>query len=173
MDIQIKRTYDPKEDDDGYRVLVDRLWPGGIAKKDAEIGVELIHIADAVGSGASAHGYGTLGLPGTRFTMKGDFYRARLLENHGIKTVIPDAGSRDLVHRIIYEELCMGIISESSRQRVESVAERLVEVGAQVVVLGCTELPILLTQDRTNARLLDSTTLHAEAAVAAALKDDA
>jgi aspartate racemase len=112
-----------------------------------------------------------VGLLGTQFTMTGDFYRKRLEERHGIKVMIPEAPDREVVHRIIYDELVQGEIRAESRKVYLQVINRLKAEGAQGVVLGCTEIPLLVKQSDVDLPVFDTTTLHAEAAVKWALLD--
>ena len=131
----------------------------------AAIGVPLLHLADATADAVAAAGLTTVGLLGTAFTMEQDFYRGRLA-SHGLTVLVPDAGDRSLVHGVIYDELCVGVVREASRDAVHQVVERLVERGAEGVVLGCTELELLLPPDQLGAvRLFPTTRLHVAAAL--------
>jgi len=109
-------------------------------------------------------------LLGTRFTMEEDFYRGRLAGEFGLEVLIPDAKDRELVHRIIYEELCVGAIRPASRGQVADIMSRLVEMGAQGIILGCTELGLLVGPEDCRVPLFDTTRVHALAAVEQALK---
>jgi aspartate racemase len=124
-----------------------------------------IHIADPVGEAARSGGLQRLGLLGTAFTMEQDFIVRRLQERHGLEVIVPAAAERADVHRIIYEELCAGVVHEVSRRRYLEVIDALAAHGAQAVVLGCTEISLLVQQAHTTVPLLDSTALHAAAAV--------
>jgi len=134
----------------------------------AAAGLPLLHIADPTAECARAAGIATIGLLGTRFTMEEDFYRARL-EQHGLRVVTPDEDGRALVHAVIYDELCLGITRAASKQAFINVINRLAERGAQGVILGCTEIGLLVSQNDTALPLFDTTRIHAEAAVDAAL----
>lgn len=123
----------------------------------------LLHIADATADAVRAAGLARVGLLGTRFTMEQDFYPARL-RLHGIETLVPDAAGRDAVHRIIYEELCLGRVLESSRRRFRDLMAELVERGAEGIVLGCTEIMLLVQPGDASVPTFDTTTLHARAA---------
>lgn len=129
------------------------------------IDIPLIHIADATADEIRRLGLSTVGLLGTRYTMEEDFYRARLREKHGIEAVIPDEGDRNAVHEIIYDELCRDVIREESAEAVRAVIDRLVGMGAEGVVLGCTELPLLVKQETTDVPLISTTAVHAAAAL--------
>ncbi len=135
----------------------------------AAVTVPLVHIADATAEDCKAMGLEKLGLLGTRFTMEGDFYRNRLTDNHGLEVVIPEREERQLVHRIIYDELCQGIIHDTSRKAVQKIIQGLVYRGAEGVILGCTELPLLIKESDAGVPLLDTTAIHARAAVEIAL----
>lgn len=126
--------------------------------------IELIHIADVAALAARGAGMERVGLLGTRFTMEQDFYRENL-ERHGLSVRIPEAPERAVVHRVIYEELCRGRIEPDSRRALEGIVEDLAARGAQGVILGCTELPLLLDPAQCALPLLDTTHLHAAAAV--------
>lgn len=134
----------------------------------AAITIPLIHIADATADAVRATGIERSALLGTRYTMERDFYRRRL-ERHGLSVVIPDEPDRSEIHRIIYDELVRGIVADSSRQRYEAIIDGLVERGAEGVILGCTEIELLVDPTDDRWRLFPTTKLHALAAVAAAL----
>ena len=127
--------------------------------------IPLLHIADAAGDAIAARGIKTVGLLGTRFTMEGDFYRKRLEEKFDLEVLIPNDAERDIVHRVIYNELVKGEIREASRQAYLAVIDGLQSRGAEGVILGCTEIPSLVRQADTQLPLFDTTRLHAEAAV--------
>jgi aspartate racemase len=133
------------------------------------VDIPLLHIADATGERLLADGRRRVGLLGTRFTMEQDFYRGRLATRHGLEVLVPDAAGRERVHRIIYEELCRGRITEASRAAFVDIVEALAGQGAEAVVLGCTEIGLLLRPQDTAVPLYDTTLIHADAAVRAAL----
>lgn len=133
------------------------------------ISVPFLHIADATGERARAEGIGRVGLLGTRFTMEEDFYRGRLEERHGLSVLIPGQEDRAAVHRVIYDELCRGRIRESSRDRYTEIIRKLVDDGADGIVLGCTEITLLVGDDDSPVPLLDTTRIHCRAAVDFAL----
>ena len=139
------------------------------ADVEARISIPLVHIVDAVAEPIKAQGLGRLGLLGTKFTMEQDFYRQRLIEHHGLKVLIPSDSSRDVVHQIIYDELCQGQFKPDSCQRVLALCQELVEAGAEGVILGCTELELLVKDAAAAVPLFPTTRIHAEAAVAVAL----
>ncbi len=131
--------------------------------------IPLIHIADATAAEVKRRGLGTVGLLGTRFTMEMDFYRARLEARHGLKVLTPEAADRAVVHRVIYEELGQGLIREGSRLAYRGIIEKLVRRGAEGVILGCTEIPLLIKGSDSPVPVFDTTALHASAAVDFAL----
>lgn len=127
------------------------------------IDVPLIHLADATASAVHAAELATVGLLGTAFTMEQDFYRGRL-ESHGLGVLIPDDEGRALVHRVIYDELCLGVVRPESQAAVQRVIADLVAAGAQGVILGCTELELLIDPDTSNmVPLFPTTRLHVAA----------
>ena len=138
----------------------------------AAIDLPLLHIADAAAYAVIAQGLHTVGLLGTRFTMEGDFYRAKLAQDHGLQVLIPDEQDRETVHRIIYDELVKGQIREESRLAFQDVIAGLKASGAQGVILGCTEIPLLIRQSDVSIPVFDTTRIHAEAAVDWALSQD-
>ncbi|WFL78118.1 aspartate/glutamate racemase family protein [Altererythrobacter arenosus] len=129
-----------------------------------------LHIADPTAAAIKAQGITRIGLLGTAFTMEQDFYRGRLEHEHGLEVLIPGEIDRAEVHRAIYEELVAGVVKDSSRAAYREVIARLVERGAQGVILGCTEIMLLVGEDDSGVRLFDTTTLHAMAAVDFALR---
>ena len=129
----------------------------------ASVSIPLLHIADATANAIKTENVGCVGLLGTRFTMEGAFYKDRLETPHGLSVVIPNESDRAEVHRIIYEELCQGIISNESRKNLLAVIQRLADAGAQGVILGCTELSLLVTHGDATLPLFDTTAIHAHA----------
>ena len=136
---------------------------------EAASGLPLLHIADATGDAIRARGITRIGLLGTRFTMEQDFYRRRLIERHGLDVLVPEPDERDLVHRVIYDELCQGVIRDESRAQYRRVMDGLVARGAQGIILGCTEIGLLVGEGDASVPLFDTTALHARAAALAAL----
>lgn len=129
----------------------------------AAVPLPLLHIADATADALQAAGVTRVGLLGTRFTMEQDFYRARLRQR-GFQVLVPDAPGREDVHRIIYEELCQGVIRDASRARYREVIAALQAQGAEAVILGCTEISLLVGPADAAVPLFDTTALHARAA---------
>jgi aspartate racemase len=129
----------------------------------------LLHIADPTAAAVKQAGIRTVGLLGTRFTMEQDFYRSRLTDRHSLTVIIPDPADRAIVHRVIYEELCQGDLRAESRAQYREILQRLVEAGAEGIILGCTEIALLVGPDDAPVPLFDTTALHARAAAAWAL----
>ena len=132
---------------------------------EAAVAIPLLHIADATAAPIVADGVRTVGLLGTRFTMEKDFYRGRMVERFGLEALIPDEAGRAIVHDIIYEELVRGVIREESRRAYQRVIEALKEAGAEAVILGCTEIGLLIKPEDSALPCYDTTALHALAAV--------
>lgn len=135
---------------------------------EAAIGVPFLHLADTTAKAILDEGLDTVGLLGTKFTMEQDFYRARL-ESHGITVLVPSEPERQRVHDIIYDELVQGQLNRDSREEYLDIIDRLGAAGAQGVIAGCTEIELLVTEDDVFIPYFPTTTLHAEAAVEAAL----
>ncbi|MGB6009172.1 aspartate/glutamate racemase family protein [Castellaniella sp.] len=136
---------------------------------ESAVGIPLLHIADPTAAAIRQAGLSRIGLLGTAFTMEQPFYRDRLQDRHGIKVLVPDADDRALVHRVIYDELCLGRIEAASRQAYRAVMQRLVDQGAQGIILGCTEISLLVGPQDAGVPLFDTTAIHAQAAAQAAL----
>lgn len=130
-----------------------------------KINIPILHIADATAEQLVADGITKVGLLGTRFTMEQDFYKSRLVDKFDIEVLVPNDEDRRLIHRVIYDELCQGEINTQSRERYIEVVERLSSQGTQAVILGCTEIALLINQHHTNVPLYDTTKIHAEYAV--------
>ncbi|MDR6926658.1 aspartate/glutamate racemase family protein [Pseudomonas sp. BE134] len=173
--------------DDAAAILVDaarRLEAGGAecvvlctntmhkvaGQIQAAITIPFLHIADPTGQAAVDAGALKVGLLGTAFTMEQDFLKSRL-SAMGLTVLVPEAEERQAVHRIIYDELCVGVISEASRKVYQQVIESLSRRGAQAIILGCTEIGLLIKPEHSALPLLDTTELHAQEAVAFALGD--
>lgn len=133
------------------------------------INIPLLHIADATAEVIQAAGLNKIGLLGTRFTMEESFYRGRLVEKHGLEILIPSATDRNSVHRVIYDELVLGQIKPASRIEYKQIIDRLVENGAEGIILGCTEIGLLVKDPDSRVPLFDTTSIHAQAAVRLAL----
>jgi aspartate racemase len=137
----------------------------------AATGIPLLHIADATAGEIRKRGMRTVGLLGTRYTMEQDFYRSRLEKRHNLAVLIPGEEERKTVHDIIYQELGRGIIENASREAYKSVIQDLQARGAEGVILGCTEIPLLIRQEDCSIPVFDTTAIHAAAAVELALRE--
>jgi aspartate racemase len=133
----------------------------------AALSVPLVHIVDATAEQARAAGLTTVGLLGSSFTMEDGFYQERM-HDQGLRVLVPGEADRQVVHRVIFEELCTGMITEASRQAYRQIIARLAAAGAEGVILGCTEIELLIDQADSPVPVLPSTRIHAEAAIAAA-----
>ena len=152
-----------------FLVLCTNTMHKVAADIEAAAGLPLFHIADPTAAEIRRAGLSTVGLLGTRFTMEQAFYRDRLVERHGLRVLVPGDEDREVVHRIIYEELCLGVIEPASRAAYRRIIEDLVARGAQAVILGCTEISLLVGPDDAEVPLFDTTALHARAAAEEAL----
>lgn len=137
---------------------------------EAAVAIPLFHIADPTAEEIKRSGFTRIGLLGTRFTMEQAFYKDRLQERHGLQVVTPNDADREIVHCIIYEELCLGKIEESSRTEYRRVMADLIAQGAQAIILGCTEISLLVDQSDASVPLFDTTRLHARTAAEWALQ---
>lgn len=136
---------------------------------ESAISIPLLHIADATGQVLQRDGLRRVGLLGTRFTMEQAFYRERIESNFGIEILVPEIAARERVHDVIYNELCLGVIDEQSRRDYLAIIQDLATAGAEAVILGCTEIALLVQQRHTAVPLYDTTALHAQAALDFAL----
>lgn len=136
---------------------------------EAATTIPLLHLADATGQRLQEAGIERVGLLGTRFTMEQDFYKQRLVDNFGIDVIVPEPEEIEIVHRVIYDELCLGQIKDESRNHYVEIIQHLGERGAQAAILGCTEIALLVQQQHTQLPLFDTTAIHCEEAVKLAL----
>lgn len=132
---------------------------------EKSIKIPLLHIADATAEVLVNEGIKTVGLLGTAFTMEEDFYKGRLNENYALNVLVPENEDRKIVHNVIYQELCLGKTESNSKTEYLRIIDSLANQGAEVIILGCTEIGMLVNQDDTKVRLLDTTAIHAEKAV--------
>lgn len=136
---------------------------------EAAVTIPLLHIADPTAAEIQRAGYSTVGLLGTRFTMEQAFYRERMSERHGLHVIVPNEEDRDTIHRIIYDELCLGIVLPESRNAYRKIMDGLVTEGVEAIILGCTEISLLVSQQDATVPLFDTTAIHACAAAERAL----
>jgi len=181
----------PEMEDERWDLVLERLVAGSLAVQRGgadflvictntmhkladqvaeSIEIPLLNIIDVTAEAIAAREIGTVGLLGTRFTMTQDFYRRRLFEQHGIETLIPSADEVSMIHDVIMDELTIGVISPTSKERYWETIRRLQAQGAEGIILGCTEIPLLVKQDEGDIPLFDTTMLHARAAVSTALE---
>lgn len=135
-----------------------------------QTGMPVLHIADAAAQKIKEQKIKKVGLLGTQFVMEGDFYRQKLKEDHGIEVVIPAEKEREIINEIIFQELCMGVLKKESKEQFKKIINKLLQLGAEGIVLGCTEIPLLIKQADVAAPVFDTTTLHAAMAVEYSLK---
>lgn len=135
------------------------------------IRIPMLHIADATAEAIQAKGIKKIALLGTRFTMVENFYKGRLVDKYGLDVIIPLPEDMEIVHHVIYDELCAGIINPDSKQKYADIIQRLAVEGAEGIILGCTEIGLLVKQDDSSVPLFDTTKIHAKAAVKYALED--
>jgi aspartate racemase len=138
---------------------------------EANISIPLLHIADVTAERIISSGLKKVGLLGSAFTMEQDFYKGRLIDKYGLEVVVPSQIERQVVDNIIFNELCLGEIKDSSREQIKTIMGNLVDDGAQGIILGCTELPSLINQKDCSVPLFDTTAIHAKAAVDYAFRD--
>ena len=136
---------------------------------ESAIDIPLLHIADATAQALESAGIKTVGLLGTAFTMEQDFYKGRLIEQFGLQVLTPDQEDRKVIHNVIYDELCLGKRQANSKTEYLRIVEALENRGAEAVILGCTEIGLLIKQADTKTRLFDTTRIHAQKAVEIAL----
>lgn len=138
---------------------------------EAAVKIPLLHIADPTAVDIKSQGLQTIGLLGTRFTMEQAFYKDRLRQQHGLQVIVPSDEDREIIHRIIYDELCLGVIREDSRQEYLRIMLKLIEQGVEGIILGCTEISLLVRNGDLSVPLFDTTSLHARAAANWALSN--
>ncbi len=134
------------------------------------IEIPLLHIADAAAEKIEAEGYKRVGLLGTKYTMEGDFYKNRIEQRYDIEVVIPEPEAREYIHQVIYQELISGILKNESKEKFKAIIENLKEKGAEGVILGCTEIPLLIKTEDSSLPIFNTTELHAKKAVQFALE---
>ncbi len=154
-----------------FLVLCTNTMHRFVAEIDREISIPLLHIADATAAEIKKAGLKKVGLLGTRFTMEEEFYKGRLRDRHGIEVLVPEKPERERVHKVIMDELSRGVIRRASRNAYWRVIDSLARQGAEGIILGCTEIPLLVKPKRGAIPLFDTTAIHARAAVDLALGD--
>ena len=136
------------------------------------INIPLLHIADATAQRIKSQSIKRIGLLGTRFTMEEDFYKGRLIQKYGLDVITPEAQDRKIVDDVIYKELCLGKINDASRRAYQDIIQGLITSGTEGIILGCTEIGLLVKQEDSSVPLFDTAQIHAEAAVVFALEED-
>jgi len=136
----------------------------------AALSIPILHLADTTARRITAAGLNRVGLLGTNFTMEQEFYKGRLVDNHGLTVLVPPKADREIIHRVIYDELCLGQVKDASRREYLRIMEDLQTRGAQGIIEGCTEIVMLVQQHHTPIPLFDTTSIHAEEAVIEALR---
>jgi aspartate racemase len=139
------------------------------AEIEAAVDVPFVHIADTTAEAVKAAGLSTVGLLATAYTMEQEFYVGRLRDRHGLEVLVPSGADRRIVHEVIYTELCVGVVHDESRMHYRRIMRRLAENGAQAILLGCTEIDLLVGPEDSPVAVFDTTRLHAERAVDLAL----
>lgn len=139
---------------------------------ETAVTIPLLHIADATAEAIQLAGLNKVALLGTRFTMEQDFYKKRLTESYGLEVLVPDEESRALVHQVIYQELCLGVVKPDSRLQYQQIMADLVVQGAEAIILGCTEIALLVSAEDCAVPLFDTTFLHAQKAADFALEQE-
>ncbi len=152
-----------------FLVLCTNTMHKVAASIEAAVEIPLLHIADATGAEIRRAGHSVVGLLGTRFTMEQAFYRDRLRDSYGLQVLVPGEEDRQVVHRVIYDELCLGVTNAASRAEYRRIMSDLVSRGAQAIILGCTEISLLVGPQDASVPLFDTTAIHARAAVEEAL----
>jgi aspartate racemase len=137
----------------------------------AAVKIPLLHIADPTAERIKAAGFQRVGLLGTAFTMEQDFYRGRLAERHGLSVIVPNEEDRATVHRVIYAELVAGKVLPASREAYRAIIARMVDAGAEAIILGCTEIMLLVRPEDSSVPIFDTTAIHAAAAIEMALAE--
>ena len=148
-----------------FLVLCTNTMHKVVPEIEAAVDIPLLHIADATAEVLVKEGIKSVGLLGTAFTMEQEFYKGGLVHNYGLNVLVPDYEDRKIVHEVIFDELCMGIINDNSRAEYLRIIDSLADAGAEAVILGCTEIGLLVRQADTKVRLLDTTAIHANKAV--------
>ncbi len=153
----------------GFVVLCTNTMHKLADELQRNIRIPLLHIADATAQKIKAAGLRKIGLLGTRFTMEQDFYKGRLMDNYDLEVLTPDSGECETIHRVIYDELCQGIVKQESRDQYLTIMEKLVQAGAQGIILGCTEIELMVHDGDSPVPLFPTAKIHAIAAVEYAL----
>ncbi|WP_312111925.1 aspartate/glutamate racemase family protein, partial [Pantoea septica] len=155
-----------------FLVLATNTMHKVASQIEQAVAIPLLHIADATAQRIHDEGLKKVGLLATRFTMEEAFYRGRLTDKWGLEVITPEKNDRDFVHQVIYQELCQGVINPESRARFREIMATLAAQGAEGIILGCTEITMLVTVNDASVPLFDTTQIHAQWAVHQALKEE-
>lgn len=170
-DIMIQGAKNLERSGADYIVICTNLMHKVAPKLQENISVPLIHMVDSVAKEIKKRKINKVGLLGTIFTMEEDFYSKKLMEDYGIETIIPEKTDREEVSRVIYKELCCGLIKEESKQNYLNIINKMKAEGAQGVILGCTEIPLMINEDDTDISVFNTTQIHAMSVVEKILED--
>ena len=170
--ILVKCAQDLERGGAGFIVLCTNTMHKLADQIIANVKIPFLHIADATAENIVAAGIKRIGLLGTRFTMEHDFYKGRLIENFGLDVLVPNEADREIIHRVIYDELVQGKVVDASREEYKRIMQTLVAQGAQGIILGCTEIELLVKQNDSSVPLFPTSAIHAIAAVERALKEE-
>ena len=154
-----------------FLVLCTNTMHKTAAEIEKQTSIPFLHIVDATAQRIKTRNLKRVGLLGTRFTMEDDFYKGRLIDKHSLAVVVPSEGERQIVHQVIYDELCLGRIEAASKQKYIQIMDNLVNQGAEAIILGCTEIGMLVGPEDCQVPVFDTTRIHAEAAVELAVAD--
>jgi aspartate racemase len=141
-----------------------------VSEIEKKVGIKVLHIVELTGKKIIQNGMKKVGLLGTKFTMEGDFYKNILKDRFNIDVIVPNEVEREFIHKVIFEELCKGIINKTSKEKYKEIIDSLVLIGAEGVILGCTEIPLLIKQEDVSIPVFDTTKIHAVSAVEFALE---
>jgi len=171
-DMMVEAGKDLKEAGANFLLICANTMNKMADEVEKRVDLPVIHIGDATAEVIKERDMSKVGLVGTKYVMEGDFYKRRMKERHDIEVLIPKKEDREEVHDIIYNELCKGEVREESKGSLLKMLQDTVERGAEGIILGCTEIPLYITEDDVDIPLFDTTTIHAEAAVNRALEDN-
>ncbi len=152
-----------------FVVICSNTMHRAVPDIEKNVGIPVHHIADAAAQSILKKDLKKVGLLGTKYAMEGEFYRKRLMDKFGLEAIIPDEGDRCTINRIIFDELCAGVINPASKEIFLTIIDKLIEEGAEGIILGCTEIPLLIKQEDVSIPIFDTMTLHAVSAVELAL----
>lgn len=168
-DVLVEAAFRLKRGGADFIIICSNTMHKSAENIEEQTAIPVLHIADAAAQKITDKGIKKVGLLGTKFAMEGDFYRKRLQDKHGIEAIIPGEDEREIINTIIFQELCLGILKQDSKEQFQKIINDLLRQGAEGIVLGCTEIPLLIKEDDVVAPVFDTMTIHARAAVDYAL----